>query len=290
MTAPHVEILTEDGQAKAILTGNWNRPPQRLPSLRDREVVINYAHGWQGGNLDFLSHSAFLEVERLQILAPSLTDLRGIYHLVGLKKLTTEDASRELLDIDHFPELEELNLVGWSLARLGKVLESSRIKKFAVSGYPGRDLEPFKTMLGLISLTLQNTRIESLAGSKALVNLLKLGVLRAPKLRSLEGLEGAKLANLWIERARGLTSLKGIHGAPNLRVLVLNDCNSVASLLPLQSLDNLVAVHLGWETDVKDGNLAVLKSLPRLKHASFIDRRHYSDMNADLPKMQKLPL
>jgi hypothetical protein len=290
MVEARIDLETDGDEQKAIVRGVWENLPKRLPNLRGRELIINYALGWRGENLEFLRHPAFLECERVHILDPNLKHVDGLYHLVALKKLILDDAARTVIDIDRFPDLSELAIGTWSRQRLDRVLASEKIQTFAVSGFPGPDLLVFERMRSLRNFTLYNTRIQSLNGCRNFAELEKLGLLRAPKLQTLEGLAECQLRSVWIERAKGLESLKGIEVATELETLVLNDCTRLQSLRPLKNLNNLIGIHLGWETNVKDGDFGVLEGMRRLKHVSFVNRRHYSRQSQDFPKLERLPI
>jgi hypothetical protein len=137
----------------------------------------------------------------------------------------------------------------------------------------------------LESLALSLCRFTDVQTLPELPTLVRLSFIVCNRLQHLKGLKSSpNLRVLWIEQAKSLIDIDEVAFLRELRTLVLRDCPQVKNIRALVGLPALEAVSFSATTDIRDGNLSPLESLPRLKNADFKDRRHYSRKNIDFPK------
>src|SRR5262249_52476741 len=124
--------------------------------------------------------------------------------------------------------------------------------------------------------------ISSLEGLGALAKLrsLRLGDLR--KLKSLEGIQNlTELKSLEINTCRAIESIDQLSQLTNLEELYLNNLGKIRSLKPLIPLKRLMRFTFSESTEILDGDLSPLLSLPNLGLVSFQNRKHYSHKRED---------
>ena len=139
------------------------------------------------------------------------------------------------------------------------------------------DLSVLRGMPRLEELKLIQTTINSLSGVETLEDLRFLKVAYAPKLESLDAFLGHDLQvrELTLEKTKKIESYDPILSLSYLRLLRLSDCPPMQNLkwiVGMKRLDFFAFV----DTDVKDGDLSPLLSLPELRYVGTADRRHYN--------------
>lgn len=139
------------------------------------------------------------------------------------------------------------------------------------------DLSVLRDMTRLEELKLIQTTIHSLSGVETLEDLRFLKVAYAPKLESLDAFLGHDLQvrKLDLDKTKRIESYNPILSLSYLRLLRLSDCPPIQNLkwmVGMKRLDFFAFVG----TDVTDGDLSPLLSLPELRYVGTVDRRHYN--------------
>lgn len=160
-----------------------------------------------------------------------------------------------------------------------------------MSGFSGLDLRSFGSIQTLENLAVSFSKINSLAGIDGLPRLVRLSLAKVNHLQTLNGIEGCdKLLLLWIEGAKVLSRLDALATLRGLRTLNLTDCPNIETLQPISGLPQLEAVWFFGTTNVRDGDLSPLTTLPKLTYAKFVDRGHYNRRSVEFPKSTPAPL
>src|SRR5262249_42874841 len=90
-------------------------------------------------------------------------------------------------------------------------------------------------------------------------------------LNELNGIEDCpNLSVLWVEGAKHLARLDAVAALKNLETLNLSDCPNIRTLRPLRGLPHLQTVWFFGKTNILDGDLSPLKTLPQLQYAKFV--------------------
>jgi len=283
MTTPPFFISKTAQVPTLVITGQWNS--SIAPYMRTHQLVglrLSGYLGWHSNNLDFLCEVPFLEY--LDILAVRLEDISGIYSLKELNYLSLEGRTPSL-DFSRFPRLRTVAL-GKVSPILHRDLENGKtIRKLALTAPKVASLAILEKLPVLQALGLSFTSIHDLSFASGAQGLRRLSVVACNSLQSVQGIEFLKdLLVLSIEQAKVLSDVSTLAHCFTLRTLVLKECPNIKTLEPIRGLPNLETVGLMQTTNVKDGNLEPLLSLPKLQNATFIDRPHYSHRSDVFPK------
>lgn len=281
---PGYEIISRPSGKILSLKGEWRDEIRKV--LQSHNIVhlrISVYAGWKSGTIDFLPQMP--EIEQLDIVAPEVKDFTPLYGLPKLRKLNL-DGKTGHIDFLRFPMLQELSVGLWSPRNLGSVFQCRSLKNLAIAGYSAADLHEFESLKdSLEGLSLGKLRCERLDGMPELPKLIRLFLTLCPRLQSLSGVERcADLQVLWVERARSLEQIDSVRHLRLLRTLILSGCPRIKSLTPLRGLPALETVGLMETTNIQDGDISVLKTLPALIHAKFVDRPHYTNRDSEFPK------
>jgi hypothetical protein len=147
-----------------------------------------------------------------------------------------------------------------------------------VSGPPDSHLGRFSSIASLRHLDLYDgRRLNDTRGAEQLPALARLGLYLQVGLERLTGLGAAPaLRELNIDTCKKLTTLDEISGLTGLTRIRAANCGEIASLAPLERMQELEDLVAGESTNVIDGDLSVLTRLPRLRKVAMKSRRHYA--------------
>jgi len=283
MKGPNYKIaeIGRTGIRQLILKGEWHSSMADVMRIKNISAMLvsGYA-GWDGANLDFLREVPFLE--RLSLIVLNRVNIDGIYFLRHLKDFSI-GYNKKRIDFVQFQSLERVSL-SWSIG-YESLFECKRLKDVAIARLP-EDRLPFLAHLpNLESLALSLCRFTDLQNLPELPKLVRLSLIVCNRLQRLKGLESfPNLRVLWIEQAKSLSDIDAVAFLRALRTLVLRDCPQVKNIKALVGLPDLESVSFSATTDIRDGDLSPLESLPSLTNADFKDRRHYSKKNIDFRK------
>lgn len=275
--------LSADEPSREFLavTGHWSTETTRVALQREiREVHLNAYSGWTDGDVEFLKELP--QLESLHVAAGKGIDLSPIYQLPKLNLLSLAGEIKIGVDFPRISSLRELRLENWSSKKYTSALSCASLRVLALSNYPNPDLSSFSGLVSLQELRLSFGRVTSLHGVSSMTHLKRLTLQEFNHLDSLEGIEGlCELEDLWIYRAKKLRRLRGVEGLGQLRSITLTSLPLLESLRPLAKCAYLERVILLQNTNVLDGDLAVLKELPKLHQVRFNEREHYNLKAAD---------
>jgi len=265
---------------RAVILGPWSSDLTRsLIAHRVAELELNYAKGWRGNDLSFLSALSFLKAFTITDLL--IEDISPVHSLRDLKMLGVTTYCHTAIDFGVFRHLEDCGLE-W---RKGceSLFTRSTLRELFVNRYNGKDATPFGKLTGLESLAILSAPFASLEGLAPLKGLrrLRLGLLQ--RLKSLSGIEELhELTDLEIDTCRKIESVAALRDLRNLRTLFLTNDGTIESLSPLAGLTKLEKLIFPESTNVLDGDLVPLLRLESLKEVAFQNRRHYSHRREDL--------
>jgi internalin A len=257
-----------------VLTGGWEAGfAEELRRSGAKELVVNYARGFSGTDLQFLHQALWLTVYHVEDLSP-------VHSLRNLRQLRLGTAGNKTsIDFSQFPLLEDLTM-DWAPQR-SSLFEAPNIqrtlRRLFVHGYKGHDTEPFAGLRALEELIISNAPVRSLAGVSRMPKLRTLGIHYLRQLPSLDGVERLHtLTRLEIGTCRKIGRLDPITDLTNLRRLFFNNCGEIESIAPLHPLKKLEWLLFYEDTNILDGDLSPLVALPALVNLAFQNRKHYS--------------
>lgn len=267
-------VLTGEGGQKilAVDRGGWE--PRYAQLLETRRLA----------GLAFSSTSsdvAFLDAlpEDLRILRLSLNDpssLGALERFTQLEELSLDLATRRILplEFDVFGGLRVLR-IDWN-GGFGSLFARVRpqLSELYVARQPHESLAPYAKFVGVTHLRFgSGSALRTTEGLASEVETLEISGQR--KLERLEFGRGLALTSLEIEGCPALQRLDGIEALTGLQRLLVNNSGAIESLEPLAALTEL-RMFTAWEsTNVLDGDLEVLCTLPNLQTVALASRGHY---------------
>lgn len=275
--------VIEEGQhgRQMVMKGPWSSAAlEAARSHGVKELELNHAKGWKGRDLSFLRDLANLEA--FTIIDFTVDDVGPVNQLTALRFLDVNTYCKTELSFSQFPRLEECSLE-WR-PKASSLFEHRRVKRLFINNYPGKDLTAFSGMTSLESLSLASPRIETCAGVEALTGLTFLGLYVTSRLTTLEGIETlTKLVQLEVNDCPKVRDISPVASLRRLKELHLCNDGELKTIKPLAGLRHLERFLFYESTNVMDGDLTVLKSLPKLKAVAFMERPHYSHSREELP-------
>jgi hypothetical protein len=245
------------------------------------ELELNYAKGWKAGTpLSFLKTIPHLL--GFQIIDHQIEDVLEVHSLRNLIGLDINTDCYTEIDFSCFPQLEEV-AIEWREGA-SSLYDCTTLKHVFINNCSAKSLEVFRKLGRLEYLSLKSPRLEMIGKAPTLRSLSFLGIYNAGKLSSLAGVEQfPNLEMLEIERCRKILDITPVASLRRLRRLMIANCGEIESLKPVEELKELREVFFHESTNVRDGDLMVLKALPYLEDVSFQERRHYNCRRDDLP-------
>jgi len=266
---------------RLTLTGPWSQSiAEYMRREQIRELYLNHSRGWRGTTLDFLT--GFQELEAFSILDFTIDDVSPVHQLTGLRALELSTYCRTKIDFGQFPFLERA--VFYWRDGSDSLFDSTNLRWLFVHRYNGHSSQPFARLSRLEGLSIANSDLRELKSLASLRNLRFLGLYNLKQINSLQGVETLnQLEALEINGCRRFGRIDELATLVRLRRLQLNDDGSIASLTPLRTARELEEVLFYESTNIVDGDLSPLAMLPRLRHVSFQNRRHYSHKREQFP-------
>jgi hypothetical protein len=222
-------------------------------------------------NLEFLADYDFLE--SLEIVGMGDFDFQFLGNLKQLRQLSLNISGTKVIDLNGLENLEELSLL-W---RRGKVIglgSCKNITSMCLIDYSERDLTLVSTLLGLNSLQIKTSSIETLFGVEHLTKLKNLLLGNCKKLTSLSGLEKLNsLLNITLDLCPKIKDLSTLANLIKLENIQIIDCKEIDSIRFVKNLYSLKRLALLGSTNVLDGDIT-----PAIKVKDFVykTRRHYN--------------
>ena len=284
MTADAGYVLEDSPERRSlVVTGPWSAGA--AAALRRGEadgLVLNYARGFSGGDLEFLDGG--WAVRSLDILDRGITNLSPISRLSdSLEDLSVQAAPDAELDLGVLPRLRS---VAGDWALIGNTLGSvGALQSVITWQFDEPDLHTFRDHVGLQRLTIKEAPyLESLSGIADLSELAVMGIFLARRLHDISDVAGlaSSLRRLELQACPALNAIDDVEMLVNLDFLGISQCGAIESLAPIAPLERLEVLYAWGSTRVVDGDLSPLARLPRLREIRMRDRRAYNPRVADL--------
>lgn len=253
------------------LNCSWNKSLERLARKYPLTEIIAGPHGLT--DLSFLHR--LKHIRRLMLRADRGTDLRPVESLKNLVVLRLYSAwePASVLNLCALPELRACAMDWWP--QWSSVLRCGRLQFLRVWNarkVPHWDLKGLSELQELELLRCHGTRTVELAPQTRLASL---AIRRCRCFESVSPpacLRGLKY--LWLEGQHRL-DIKTIARFKDLVRLWLDAQGKVPSLAFLKPLKKLKRLEFEYSTNILDGDLEFLTSLPNLERVNYHERRHY---------------
>ncbi len=202
----------------------WSlRPPSRaqrpwsddligyLRSNRVAELELNQAKGWRGADFSFLT--LMPDLLSLEILDLAIKDIHHIHVLRGLRRLGITTYCGTPIDFGQFQQLESCGLE-WR-AGAESVFGCQSLRKLFINRFDGTDLSSLSGLPRLESLAVLNCPLKTLRGIESVRGLTSLRLGGLTRLTSLAGVEALlNLEELEVHTCRQIGSIDHV-GAPS---------------------------------------------------------------------------
>ncbi len=284
MTADGLYAVVEEPAGRSlVVTGPWSDAAAQALARGDADgLVLNYARGFEGADLEFLDEG--LGVRRLDLLDRGISDLAPIARLAGLlEEISVQAAEDAELDLTALPHLSS---VAGDWALIGPTLGSvEELRSVITWRFSEVDLHAFRDHVGLERLTIKEAPyLESLSGIGELPELAVVSVVLARRLSDISDVAGLAdpLREFELEDCPAIDAIDDVESLVNLRFLGVSDCGEIESLVPVAAIERLEELYAWGSTRIVDGDLSPLTRLPRLREIRMRDRRIYKPRVADL--------
>jgi internalin A len=261
------------------LSAPWD-PEMREP-LREtgvQAISLSYMHGWRAKDLDFLLEIPFIRAVRLYGYIGSKfdpIDLSALSRCVWLKTLTLNinNSIETLPPLSCLMNLEVLELFLYRQQLCDKLANPSLRQLHISSALKTTELD----LTGLRRLNYLHFRENKLLKDVAIsedIDLRDFEAFANPRLCAVKGLSQIKSdCAIWVGRTQAfqLANLPA-----DTKSLQLASIGKIADLSFLSKLKNLQEICIFGTTDIVDGDLSVLLTLPKLRTVNLDNRRHYS--------------
>ncbi len=298
-----IEFLTHDNGKKVYflkkpLTNNL------IEAFIENEIshlVIRDYHTWEGVDLDRLNlvvRSIFVEDKETPLgFLNDLKNLEELYICKNTKILQFSNfkniKSLYFNRISHLPEelsnchkLRELKISHSKVGNFNFISSLTQIQDLELNCVRTDSLAPLNSLQNLRYLTVNRSKEESFNFIVDLPFLESLDVSHFPNIKSLVGLNSHKnLQTIRIECFKNLDDLGSVGDKIKLNRIAFVSCPVIKSVVPLTRLENLESVLLWERTNILDGDIRCLLSLPKLRRLSFLNRKHYNLKIQDLKNM-----
>lgn len=257
-----------------IIEGDWTSSIEAFIQEHDvRALFLNSSKGWTGIECSFLRR--LKSIEELNIISPQSTGLEAIEEMDSLEELSLATNTTSRISFAKLAHLRKCFLDWWRGAET--IFGSPALEDLYLYGAKLSSFEPLRDMRSLRALNLSSANIEDLKPIASLSGLQRLELVDCRKVASFESLVLlSELRWLRIEGVRDLGEIDFVGALNQLEVLQLSGVGVIRSLHSLERLLNLRAFAFPDNSNVSDGDLAVLTRLPRLAMLMFAPRKHYS--------------
>jgi Leucine-rich repeat (LRR) protein len=265
---------------RLVVTSTWSEDMSTIAQIYDvKELYLNYALGWEGSDLGFLSRLNRLEL--FWLIDRAIKDLSPVNELTQLRSLRVDAPAKTKICFQHFSALEECWL-DWYRG-VEDIFKVPTLETLKLGSYPKNDCGEFASLTRLVKLALYRPKATTVAELGRLARLKALMIVDARRLDSIAGFEAlANLEELQLHRCDLVEDLSPLRSLKRLRTLILSDMPRLGSIRPIAQLPRLEVLILGGKTNVLDGDLSPIPELPRLRAIALQARRHYTHSRAQL--------
>ena len=265
-----------------VLTGPWQKKYRNiLKSQKISALRLSDSAGWTTDDLSFISDLDFLR--GLEIYNWDVKDISPIQNLDQLESIGLQCGLKCEIDFTVFSNLNNCYL-SWK-PKCDSLFSCSSLKSLNIENYPHKDFIPLKQLKKLEILKITSRKLEVLKGIEVLKEIENFDLYNCQQLLSLEGIENLKhLSTLQIDTCKKINDVKPVGTSKKLKNFYLDNCGKIQTLQPLKNCKELKKVFFIDSTNVEDGDLAFLFSLPNLGKVAFANRRHYSHKREDFVK------
>lgn len=268
----YFEIDPKSGFSVLMICKKWDGDIDDFVRKNNIDAIcLNYAKGWVGDNLEFLSNHKHLQY--FKILDWDIKDISGINYLSNLNALSISTYCKTKIDFNNFPKLKKC-FFEWRKGS-DSLFDCGQLDYLYLMNYTGKHFKPISKLANLSELNLVDPHFETLEGIAQLTKLKNLEIV-SRRLKTIEHISKIEqLESLGISDSKKIEKINPISKLASLKILSLENMGEIESLRPLLACQSLEELYFFESTKVRDGQIRFLKQLPKLKIVRFENRRHY---------------
>ena len=283
-SAGYTIMQSEDAEGGVLVLKNGGDAAVAELLARENVSMLRLSEdaGWKGRDISWVG--CLDRLTGIEVYSSRVRDVSPIQRLCRLHILGLDCPARGPLNFHAFPELTVCKITLWPGAH--SVFGLEHLKYLNVSRYPDISLTAVSCLRALERLKVFSSKLISAEGCQALNVLRKLTFAYCHRLTDLEALGKMRsLESLELASCGRIKQLDWVSNLTRLVSLWLDGCGSVGSLAALGNLQCLQQISFCGSTVVREGDMSVLLSLPRLRKVFFVNRRHYSHTRAEIQRV-----
>lgn len=243
-------------------------------------VRFSESLGWKGSDLTFLKSLQHLGLASIEIYSQRIKDLSALQIFPDLKKVGLETKSLAGFESSFFCQLEVLGVRCSGVDFLEDLPKT--LRKLHLDAFPGSDLKSIPPTGAIRVFEVAGKKLQNVDGISEFGPISEMALYDLGACTDFSCLE--KVNSLKVLELTGATKLTGLDFVQSLdlKELKLDNCGSLETLRPFVNLGSLEVLALEGNTVVQDGDLSILKRLPKLKTLILQPRKHYSHSRQDI--------
>ena len=156
-------------------------------------------------------------------------------------------------------------------------MDCAWLEELSIDSFKYTNLDRLRNLKNLKAVQIGNSSIKTLDWLEDFERLERLELHNCKKVEDFTVISRCKaLRRLDLHGCKNVSDLEFIAHLERLEELDLSSCGEIQSVVPLGHVKTLKAFAFNGSTNVWDGDLGVLESLPKLAMLMFVPRRHYS--------------
>lgn len=273
-----VEFSNDDVALK--ISGEWRDSYEEF-LIKNKNITVWLNTNELGDSLKkVLGHELSSSIHLMGAFPKAALEL--LESALNLKRLTLQLAKPSQLNLSKLARLEYLYCSARDI-QPNKVLPGS-LTQLRLVGYNATSLIGLQYLHKLRNLELIQPRLlANIEGVGAFRDLESIALSRAPKLTDISAIEVVvQLHDMILERCQSISEISPLSELNSLRNLSINQCGTIESLNPIIGLQKLGRIMFVENTNIVDGRIAQLASIPSLRVAWYQNRRHYDITREEL--------
>lgn len=257
-----------------MVSGEWsNEVTTFILENEVKAVYLNYAKGWNSSDYSFLRD--LKSVEELNVIAPGYKNFNSVEEMDSLSNLVLSFCPDEKVDFTRLDNLVDFSAPWWKGAE--SILQCTGLTDLSLDKLKLKNYESLGNLVNLKSFGVVDGGVNNVDWLRNLKELEWLEICSWRNLRDFSPISQCyKLKRLGIESCSSLNDVSFLSYLSGIKILCLSGNKSIPSIASMKNLKKLRAFSFSGTTDIEDGDLKVLETLPELSMLMFQGRKHYT--------------
>lgn len=272
----HPDWRGERDRKRMTIKGLWDDSLLKvIAAEKITALQFNLSLGWRGNDFTFLRSLVGAGIEQLQILNGTSAGLETIGELVELRYLSLQVHTGSTIEFSRLDRLEYVATNWWP--GVNNIFDKEGLTSLSLFDLRLRKIDRLASLPTLKRIDIRNASIQD-------IDFLRTGSrVEVLWLRDCRGIgvfeplfEMRSLLRLILEGCRKLHDLGFVRHLPELEHFDFSACGPIPTLKPVCAVKTLKALSFYGSTDILDGDLSCLMTLPKLAMLGFKPRKHYT--------------